>query len=56
MIYDMGLEADLEAVTFECPSEKPEVVRSILEGNHYASDEIDRIGSAPTAPLETSTR
>ncbi|WDL96801.1 ABC transporter substrate-binding protein [Alicyclobacillus sp. ALC3] len=45
MIYDMGLEAELSAVTFECPSDRPKVVRSVLEGNHYTSDEIDRIVS-----------
>lgn len=45
MIYDMGLERHLRAVTFECASDKPKVVRSVLEGHHYVSDEIDRIVS-----------
>ncbi|MDB5083135.1 MAG: transporter substrate-binding protein [Bacilli bacterium] len=43
MIYDMGLEQDLYGVTFECPSDKPKIVRSILEDNNYTSEEIDRI-------------
>jgi iron complex transport system substrate-binding protein len=43
MIYDMGLEKDLYGVTFECPSDKPKIVRSVLEGNNYSSEEIDRV-------------
>ncbi len=43
MIYDMGLQDSLYGVTFECLSDKPKIVRSVLEGNHYDSEEIDRI-------------
>jgi iron complex transport system substrate-binding protein len=53
MIYDMGLQDLLEGVTFECPaealSEKPKVVRCVLEGKKYSSIEIDRIFSASKA-------
>jgi iron complex transport system substrate-binding protein len=52
MIYDMGLQDLLHGVTFECPAEsagKPVVVRCLLEGNHYSSEEIDRIFSASKA-------
>ncbi len=53
MIYDMGLQHLLYAVTFECPAqalaEKPKAVRYVLEGNHYSSLEIDRIFSASKA-------
>ncbi|MDO6434099.1 ABC transporter substrate-binding protein [Flavitalea sp. BT771] len=52
MIYDMGLEDLLYGVTFECPPEaagKPAVVRCMLEGNNYSSEEIDRIFSASKA-------
>ena len=53
MIYDMGLQEQLQGVTFECPSpalaEKHKVVRCVLEGNHYSSTEIDRIFSASKA-------
>ncbi|HTB31757.1 MAG TPA: ABC transporter substrate-binding protein [Bacteroidia bacterium] len=45
MIYQMGLEEFLCGVTFECHSDKPKVVRSILEGNTYSSLEIDKIVS-----------
>ena len=45
MIYQMGLEEFLCGVTFECPSDKPKVVRSYLEGNNYTSAEIDKIVS-----------
>ncbi len=45
MIYQMGLEEFLCGVTFECPSDKPRVVRSYLEGNNYTSAEIDKIVS-----------
>jgi iron complex transport system substrate-binding protein len=45
MIYQMGLEEFLYGVTFECHSDKPKVVRSILEGNTYTSLEIDKIVS-----------
>jgi iron complex transport system substrate-binding protein len=49
MIQEMNLEDLLFGVTFECPSEKPKVVRSVLEGNHYSSAEIDRIVSQAKA-------
>src|SRR6201996_1377689 len=52
MIYDMGLQDLLYGVTFECPAEaagKPKVVRCLLEGNRYSSEEIDRIFSASKA-------
>lgn len=53
MIYDMGLDHLLDGVTFECPlparSEKPKVVRCVLEGKSYSSAEIDRIFSASKA-------
>jgi len=53
MIYDMNLQHLLQGVTFECPDaallEKPKVVRCVLEGNHYSSQEIDRIFSASKA-------
>jgi len=45
MIYQMGLEEVLCGVTFECPSDKPKVVRSYLENNHYSSAEIDKLVS-----------
>lgn len=53
MIYDMGLQHLLHGVTFECPpialAEKQRVVRYVLEGNTYSSEEIDRIFSASKA-------
>ncbi|HEY9005014.1 MAG TPA: ABC transporter substrate-binding protein [Ohtaekwangia sp.] len=53
MIYDMNLQHLLHGVTFECPhealNEKPKVVRCVLEGKHYSSQEIDRIFSASKA-------
>ncbi len=52
VIYDMGLQHLLHGVTFECPPEaadKPPVVRCLLEGHHYSSEEIDRIFSASKA-------
>ena len=45
MIYQMGLQEFLCGVTFECHSDKPKVVRSVLEGNTYSSLEIDKIVS-----------
>jgi iron complex transport system substrate-binding protein len=45
MIYQMRLEEHLCGVTFECPSDKPKVVRSYLEGNNYSSVEIDTLVS-----------
>lgn len=53
MIYDMGLQNQLQAVTFECfpqaLAEKPKIVRCMLEGNYYSSEEIDKIFSASKA-------
>lgn len=53
MIYDMGLQDQLYGVTFECTAEalaeKPKVVRCLLEGKTYSSEEIDRIFSASKA-------
>ncbi|HEY9048068.1 MAG TPA: ABC transporter substrate-binding protein [Ohtaekwangia sp.] len=53
MIYDMNLQHLLHGVTFECPhdalKEKPKVVRCVLEGKQYSSQEIDRIFSASKA-------
>lgn len=49
MIQDMGLEDCLQAVTFECPSNKPKIVRSVLEENTYTSQEIDRVVSEDAA-------
>jgi len=45
MIHQMGLEESLYGVTFECPSDKPKVVRSYIEGNTYSSNEIEKIVS-----------
>ncbi len=53
MIYDMGLQHLLDGITFECPpqalAEKQKVVRCVLEGKNYSSQEIDRIFSASKA-------
>lgn len=52
MIYDMGLQHLLQGVTFECPhiaAEQPKIVRCVLEGHNYSSQEIDRIFSASKA-------
>lgn len=53
MIYDMNLQHLLQGITFECPhmalEEKEKVVRCVLEGNTYSSEEIDRIFSASKA-------
>ena len=53
MIYDMGLQDLLYGVTFECPeksrAEKQILVRCVLEGKDYSSEEIDRIFSASKA-------
>jgi len=53
MIYDMGLQDLLHGVTFECSehsrTEKEILVRCVLEGNNYSSEEIDRIFSASKA-------
>lgn len=40
MIYRMELEEFLCGVTFECRSDKPKIVRSILENNNYSSNEL----------------
>jgi iron complex transport system substrate-binding protein len=45
MIQQMGLEDLMYGVTFECPSDKPKVVRSHIENNTYSSEEIERIVS-----------
>ncbi|HTL99477.1 MAG TPA: ABC transporter substrate-binding protein [Holophagaceae bacterium] len=45
MIHDLGLDDRLAGVTFECPSDKPAVIRSVLEGHTYDSAEIDRVVS-----------
>jgi iron complex transport system substrate-binding protein len=53
MIYDMGLQDLLAGVTFECSehsrTEKQILVRCVLEGKNYSSDEIDKIFSASKA-------
>jgi iron complex transport system substrate-binding protein len=53
MIYDMELQHFLYGVTFECFAkaieEKPKLVRCVLEGKRYSSQEIDRIFSASKA-------
>ena len=53
MIYDMGLQDLLHGVTFECSehsrTEKQILVRCVLEGKDYSSEEIDRIFSASKA-------
>ncbi|MDW8273176.1 MAG: ABC transporter substrate-binding protein [Chitinophagales bacterium] len=43
IIYQLGLDYLLYGVTFECPSDKPKVVRSLLENQHLSSEEIDRV-------------
>lgn len=49
----MGLQHHLQGVTFECPaeavSEKPKLVRCLLEDKQYSSEEIDRVFSASKA-------
>jgi len=42
MIQDLGLDDRLAGVTFECPSDKPKIIRSVLEGHSHDSAEIDR--------------
>src|SRR5580704_12961619 len=49
MIYQMSWEKYLCGVTFECPSDKPKIVRSHIEGNNYSSWEIDKIVSQSKA-------
>lgn len=50
MLYDMGLDDHLYGVTFECPTqaleEKQPVVRCVLEGKNFSSQEIDALFSA----------
>ncbi|MCS7028254.1 MAG: ABC transporter substrate-binding protein [Bacteroidia bacterium] len=46
IIYRLGLDEYLYGVTFECRSDKPKVVRSLLEGNNFSSEEIDNIVSS----------
>lgn len=46
MIQQLGLEEYLCGVTFECPSDKPKVVRSHIEGNNYSSIEIEKVVSS----------
>ena len=53
MIYELGLDDRLYGVTFECPSDKPKIVRSHLEGRTLSSAEIDRIVSETEARGET---
>jgi iron complex transport system substrate-binding protein len=43
MIQQLGLEEHLHGVTFECPSDKPKIVRSYLEDQANSSEDIDRI-------------
>lgn len=45
MINHMGLEELLFGVTFECHSDKPKIVRSYIEDNHFSSEEIEKIVS-----------
>jgi iron complex transport system substrate-binding protein len=45
IINELGLQSHMHGVTFECPSDKPKVVRSFLENTHHSSAEIDRIVS-----------
>ena len=53
MIYDMGLQDCLHGITFECPAEalaeKPKIVRCIMEGKNYSSEEIDTVFRAAKA-------
>ena len=49
MIYDLGLEDSLVGVTFECPSDKPRIVRSRLEGTSLDSAAIDALVSEAAA-------
>jgi iron complex transport system substrate-binding protein len=45
IISQLGLEDLIYGVTFECPSDRPKVVRTILEGKTFSSEEIDRFVS-----------
>jgi len=42
MIQQLGLEEHLFGVTFECPSDKPAIIRSHIEGHNMSSLEIDQ--------------
>lgn len=53
MIRAMGLEAALAGVTFECPVDKPRIVRSRLEGFTHSSGEINEIVAASMASGES---
>ncbi len=53
MIYELGLEDQLHGVTFECPSDKPKIVRSKLEGRTLSSSEIDALVTETDARGET---
>ena len=46
MIQQLGLEEYLCGVTFECPSDKPKVVRSHIEDNDFSSIEIEKMVSS----------
>jgi len=53
MIYELGLENALYGVTFECPSDKPKIVRSKLEGRALGSAEIDGLVSEAASRGDT---
>ncbi len=53
MIYELGLEDQLYGVTFECPSDKPKIVRSKLEGRALSSSEIDCLVSETASRGDT---
>ncbi len=57
MIYDMNLQDSLEGITFECPAvalaEKQPVVRCVMEGKNYTSDEINTLFSNSKATGES---
>ncbi|ANW96685.1 ABC transporter substrate-binding protein [Wenyingzhuangia fucanilytica] len=57
IIYDLGLQNSLDGITFECPQialkEKTPVVRCVLEGKNYTSDEINTLFSKSKATGES---
>ncbi|MGY5355845.1 ABC transporter substrate-binding protein [Wenyingzhuangia sp. IMCC45467] len=57
IIYDLGLQNMLDGITFECPQialkEKTPVVRCVLEGKNYTSDEINTLFSKSKATGES---
>ncbi len=55
VIRELGLEEHLCSVTFECPVDKPRVVRSHLEGQTNSSEEIQRIVSEAVRDGAAST-